>query len=82
MSFLLITEVYSKTTNYCIYHLGGVHLILPPHIFFGPSKVMAHVTSRVSGSELKIKNKRDLRNLTLTLTLNVLLPSIVFHNKI
>ena len=55
----------------------GVHLTLPPHVFFRPSKITKHATSRASLEQ----NRRNL-TLTLTLTLNVLLPSIVFHNKI
>ena len=52
----------------------GVCLTLPTHIF--PSKwILEHVTSRVCGDEFRI-NK-----INLTLTLNLLLPSYVFHNK-
>ena len=49
-------------------------------IFFRPSKVTEHVTSRASGSW--VQNK--IKNLTSTLTLNLLLllPSIVFYDKI
>ena len=43
---------------------------------FRPSKVWKDVTSRVSGGEFKIKKRN------LTLTLNLLVPSIVFHNNI
>ena len=32
-----------------------VHLTLPPHIFFRPSTVTEHLTSRVSEGEFKIK---------------------------
>ena len=56
----------------------GVHLTLPPHIFFCPSKVwsMLHHESVEASSE---QNKISL---TLTLTFKFLLPSNVFHNKI
>ena len=59
-------------------HFEGVHLTLPPHIFsvLVKSRSMLHHGSVESSSEY---NKR---NLTLTLTFNVLLPSNVFHNKI
>ena len=44
--------------------------------FFRPSKVTEHATHGSMGASLK-QNKRNL-----TLTLKVLLPSIVFHNRI
>ena len=53
----------------------GAHLTLPPHILSVQVKFCAcYITSRWG----RVQNKR---NLTLTLTLNLLLPSTVFHNK-
>ena len=49
-------------------------------IFFPSKSSPKHVTSRVRGGEFRI-NKRIL-TLTLSLTLNLLLPSIVSYNKI
>ena len=54
----------------------GVHLTLPPHIISVQVKSRSMLHHRSVGASLK-ENKR-----TLTLTINVLLPSIVFHNKI
>ena len=50
----------------------GVHLALPPHIF--SVQVKLHQGPVGASSE---QNKRNL-----TLTLNLLLPSIAFYNKI
>ena len=47
--------------------------------YFCTRKVTEHVALRVGGGEFKIK-KRNLTQ-TLTLTVDVLLSSIVFHNK-
>ena len=56
----------------------GVHLTLPLHIFSIQVKSRSMLHHGSVGESLK-QNKR---NLTLALTLNLLLPSIVFHNKI
>ena len=58
--------------------LEGAHLTLPPHIFSAQVKSRSMLYHGPMGESLK-QNKR---NLTLTLTLNLLLASIVFHNKI
>ena len=55
-----------------------VHLTLPPHIISAQVKSRSMLHHGSVGASLK-QNKR---NLTLTLTLSLLLPSIVFHNKI
>ena len=56
----------------------GVHPTLAPHIITVQVKSRSILRHGSVGATLK-QNKR---NLTLTLTLNVLLPSIVFHNEI
>ena len=58
----------------------GVHLTLPPHIISIQLKSRSMLHHGSIGASLK-QNKRNLI-LTLTLTLNVLLPCTVFHNKI
>ena len=53
----------------------GVHLTLLPHILSVQVKFcICYITSQWG----RVQNKR---NLILTLSLNLLLPSIVFHNK-
>ena len=55
-------------------------LFLPPHIFSVQVKLRSVLHHGSASASLK-QNKRNL-TLTLILTLNILLPSIVFHNKI
>ena len=52
----------------------GVHLALPPHIF--------SVQVKLHQGPVGASSEQNKRNLTLTLTLNLLLPSIAFYNKI
>ena len=56
----------------------GAHLTLPRHNISVQVKSRSMLPQGSVGASLK-QNKR---NLTPTLTLNVLLPSNVFHNKI
>ena len=56
----------------------GVRVTLPPHIFSVQVKLWSMLHDGSVWASLK-QNKRDL---TLTLTLNILSPSIVFHSKI
>ena len=67
--------------NYLIYE--SVHLTLPPHTISVQVKSRSMLHHRSVGTSLK-QNERNLKkpNLNPTLTLNVPLPSIVFHNKI
>ena len=58
--------------------LEGGHLTLPPHII----SVQVKSRSMLHHGSVEVSLKQNKRNLILTLTLNVLLPSIVFHNKI
>ena len=58
--------------------LGGCSSDITSSYYFRPSKSRSMLHHGFVGASLK-QNKR---NLTLTLTLNVLLPSIVFHDKI
>ena len=71
------------TAFHSIAYFEGVHLTLLPHIISvqGKSRSMLHHGS--VGASLK-QNKRNIRkpNPNPNLILNVLLPSIVFHNKI
>ena len=60
--------------------LEDVHLILPPHIFSVQVKSGAcYITGQWDPSSEQ--NKKNLTP-TLTLTIHLLLPSIVFHNAI
>ena len=69
----------TSITNFrCDQGYEGVHLTFPPHIFSVQVKSGAcYITGQWGRGQNKIK-----QNLTLTLTLNLLLPPIVFHNKI
>ena len=59
----LLKEDYSRAwLKYNTAYLEVVHLTLPPHIFFRPSKVMEHVTSRLRGEEFKTKQKKPNPN--------------------
>ena len=66
---VLIFDLYN--TRY-----EGVYLTLPPHIFSVQVKSRSMLHHGSLGASLK-QNKRNL-----TLTLNLLLPFFVFHNKI
>ena len=61
----------------------GVHLTLPPHITSVQVKSRSMLHHGSVWASLK-QNKRNLKkpNLNPNLTLKVLLPPIVFHNKI
>ena len=59
--------------------LDGVHLTLPPHIFSVQVKLRSMLNHGSVGSSSRY-NKRNLTP-TLSIILNFLLPSIVFHNK-
>ena len=57
----------------------GVHLTLPPHIF----SVQVKLRSMLNHGSVGASSRYNKRNLTPTLSiiLNFLLPSIVFHKK-
>ena len=59
--------------------VGIVHLTFPPHICSVQVKSGA---CYITGQWGRVQNKKNNLTLTLTLALNLLLSSIVFHDKI
>ena len=67
-----------RKSVHIINNLEDVHLTLPPHIISVRVKSRSMLYQGSVG--VSLQQKQNKRNLTLTP--NVLLPSIVFHNKI
>ena len=67
-----------RKSVHIINNLEDVHLTLPPHIISVRVKPRSMLYQGSVG--VSLQQKQNKRNLTLTP--NVLLPSIVFHNKI
>ena len=76
--FLYLPISFLKSIEKKISHLWGCSFDIASSYFFRQSKVR----SMLHHGSLGTRSEKNKRNLTLRLTLNLLLPSIVFYNKI